>query len=489
MSTKHIIDTGIRSLDLLLGGGIPARQTLVVTGDPGAGKTILCSQIAFARAARGEGVVLATVASESQEKLLEELSSFSFFERERVGREVFLLSAYPWLQKGPKEARELLLRTVKERKAKLLFVDGLRSLRDLWQHDGKLRDFMYELNVRLAQLEATGLFSTEYPLATLMKYPEATTVDGIIALSTLRFGGRSVRRIQVAKLRGRNHLTGEHLMHITHDGVKIVPRLEETTLPDQRFHPPSERASFGLLELDAILRGGLPTMSTTLIAGSTGVGKTLLSAQFVATGAARGEPGLLVSYSEPVGRLVHRARNVGLDLESLLASGKLSIEYHQSTNVEADDMIDGIIERVRQRGIRRLVIDGLGEIEENILEKQRLRGLLTSFIIQLRNLGVTTLFIKEVPKIAGPELDFSDTPISVTAENLLFFRHIELRGRLHRILSVLKMRESGYDSYVREFEITERGISVLRPLDSAEGLLTGVARPIVAPYLLEAQRG
>jgi circadian clock protein KaiC len=489
MDSKRIICTDIPSLDLLLGGGIPRRHSVVVTGEPGTGKTILCSQIAFARAARGEGVVLATVASESQDKLLEDLSGFSFFDPERVSREVFLVSAYPWLQKGPREAKNLLLKTVKDRKAKLLFVDGLRALRDLWQHEGKLREFLYELNVGLAQLEATGLFTTEYPLETLMLHPEATTVDAVIALSARRFGGRVLRRVQVVKLRGRSHLTGEHLMHIRADGISIVPRLEEITQADVDFRPSAERAAFGLIELDRILRGGIPAMSATLMAGSTGVGKTLLASQFITKGAALGEPGLLVSYSEPIGRLIHRAKGVGLDLESMLGTGNLFLEYEAST-IEGDDLIANVLEKVRQRSIRRLVIDGLGEIEESVVEKQRLRGVLTSLIIQLRSLGVTTLFIKEVPKIAGPELDFSDTPISVTAENLLFFRHIEFRGSIRRILSVLKMRESGYDPDVREFEITDQGIKVLGSLDSAEGLLTGVARPIGALHQQGAhQRG
>lgn len=489
MEKKRIISTGIPCLDLLLGGGIPGRQSVIVTGDPGTGKTILCSQIAFAHAARGERVVLATVASESQDKLIEELQGFSFFEPDRLANEIFVVSAYPWLQKGPKEAKDLLLRTMKDRKAKLLFVDGLRSLRDLWQNEAKLRDFLYELNVGLAQLEAVALFTTEYPLHKLMDYPEATTVDGLIALSALRSGGRVVRRVQVAKLRGRGHLTGEHLMHIGPQGISIVPRLEETTHANLDFKPSSKRAGFGLRELDEMLSGGLPYMSATLMAGSTGVGKTLLAARFIAEGARQGEPGLLVSYSEPLGRLVARARGVSLDLEAHLGKGNLFVEYRPSTNSEGDDLIGELLEKVRRHGIRRLVVDGIGEIEESILEKSRARGLLSSLIIQLRDLGVTTLFIKEVPKIAGPELDFSDTPISVIAENVLFFRHIELRGRLHRIISVLKMRESAYDPYLREFEIRDDGIRVLGPVASAEGLLTGTARALAPhpPVQREAQ--
>jgi circadian clock protein KaiC len=216
-------------LNLLLGGGIPRRHLLIVTGDPGSGKTVLCSQIAFAQARMRHNVVVATLASEAQDKLLAELRGFSFFDPGRVGNELFLISAYPWVQKGPKEAKELLLRTLKERKASMLFIDGLRSIRDLWQNEAKLRDFLYELNVGLAQLDAVGLMTTEYPLHKLMEYPEATTVDGLIALSAQRFGGRVVRRIQVAKLRGRGHLTSEHVMHIGADGVSIVPRLEEIT--------------------------------------------------------------------------------------------------------------------------------------------------------------------------------------------------------------------------------------------------------------------
>ncbi len=478
MAAFQIVPTGVATLDLLLGGGIPERQSVLITGDPGTGKTILSSQIAFAQAARGKRVVIATLASEAQEKLLQELSGFSFFEPDRVGQEIFIVSAYAWVQKGPKETRDLILRMMKDHKADLLVIDGMRSLRDLWANEAKLRDFLYELNVALAQIGAICLLTTEYPLQKLLGYPEATTVDGIISLSMQRFGGRIVRRAQVAKLRGRAHLTGEHVMHITAGGVHLVPRLEETVQPDPGFTPRTERASFGLTELDGILHGGIPTLSTTLLAGSTGVGKTLLSLNFLAAGAREGKKGLLVTYSEPVPRLIARARAISLDVAPLLEDGSLHLFYRSPVNAEADDLVEEILAYVREHRIERLVVDGIGEIEESLLEKQRIRGLLTSLIIELRNQGTTSIFVKEVAKIAGPDVDFSDTPISVTAENLLFFRHIELRGRLHRVVSVLKMRESGYDPHLREFVITDGGLKFLAPIDTAAGILTGVARPL-----------
>src|SRR5207245_7007022 len=122
-------------------------------------------------------------------------------------------------------------------------------------------------------------------------------------------------------------------------------------------------------------------------------------------------------------------------------------------------------------GARRLGIAGLGALEQTVADADRRHGFLAALSVRLRFAGVTTVFTKEVAKIAGTELDFSDTPIAILAENLLLLRYVELRGRIHRILSVLKMRDSRYETDLREFEITDQALRILAPLRSVEGLL------------------
>ena len=107
MRSQEISSTGVPLLDDLLGGGIPRRQSVIITGDPGSGKTILCSQIAFAQATAGSNVVLATITSEPHDKLVEELRGFTFFDADKLGNEIFLVSAYASLVKGPDEAKEV----------------------------------------------------------------------------------------------------------------------------------------------------------------------------------------------------------------------------------------------------------------------------------------------------------------------------------------------------------------------------------------------
>ncbi len=478
LGANKIFETGIPNLNLLLGGGIPRRQTLIVTGSPGGGKTILVNQIAFLAAAQGLPVVFATLTSEPHDKLVEQLSGFKFFRGELLGEQVFLINTYAAMKKSGKEARDVLLGTVRERAARLLVIDGMRSMRDLWQDEARLREFFYELGTGLGAVDCVGLFTTEYGVEKLMDLPEATTLDAILSLTIKRHGARRFRRAEVVKVRGRPHLTGEHFLEIGEEGIRIIPRIEALTPSAVDLVPQEGRAAFGVSELDALMEGGLPAGSTTMLAGSMGIGKTVFSLQFALDGVRKGEKTLFVGFVETPGVLVARAHRIGLDLRPFIASGALQLLYQPPTEMEADSLVERILAEIARLGARRLVIDGLGALELSVADVDRREAFFGALNMRLQLAGVTTVFTKEVAKIAGGELDFSSTPIAILGENLLLLRFVELRGRIHRILSVLKMRDSKYQSDLREFEITDQGIRVLAPLRSAHGLLTGQALPL-----------
>jgi circadian clock protein KaiC len=474
----RLFETGIPNLDLLLGGGIPSRQSLIVTGTPGGGKTILVNQIAFHAAARGIPVVFATLTSEPHDKLVEQLSRLKFFRPDLLGEQFFLVNTYAAVKKGDKEARDLLLGAVRERSARLLVIDGLRTLRDVWQDEARMREFLYELATALAALDCVAIFTTEFTTASLLDLPEATTLDGILSLTVKNHGVRRPRRIEVVKLRGRRHMTGEHFLAIGDEGIRIVPRLEALAPSSSDLVPADGRAGFGVPEFDALMDGGLPAGSTTMLAGSMGIGKTLFSLHFALDGARKGEKALFVTFVEEPRVLVARAQRVAVDLQPFIAGGALHLLYEPPTEIEADDLVDRVLAELARLGARRLVIDGLGTLEVSVVDAGREDMFFAALSRRLRLAGVTTLFTKEVAKVAGNELDFGNTPIAILGENLLLLRFVELRGRIHRILSVLKMRDTEYQSDVREFQITDQGIRVLGPLRSVQGLLTGQAVPV-----------
>jgi circadian clock protein KaiC len=63
--------------------------------------------------------------------------------------------------------------------------------------------------------------------------------------------------------------------------------------------------------------------------------------------------------------------------------------------------------------------------------------------------------------------------ISAIVENLVLLRFVEFRARLHRLLSVMKVRGSDFDPRLREFCITDVGITLADTFESAESILSG----------------
>jgi circadian clock protein KaiC len=494
MAERELIETGIPGFDVLLGGGIPCRQAFAIVGNPGTGKTVLTSHLAFAQAKRGKAVIIATLTSEPHLKLLDDLRGFAFFDEREISNHIFMLSAFPSLKKGPRELREMLLSSVREHGAAFLMLDGLRAVRELWCDEAKLREFLYELGVGLASMNCVAMYTSEYPIAKVLDLPEATTVDAIVSLSVRNFGAQRLRRAEIVKVRGRNHLRGEHSMRIDDEGITMIPRLENLELGPLRETFPvtaegaAERAAFGLPELDSLLHGGLPKASTTTILGATGVGKTLLALHFVAAGAARGERTMFLSFNEHAHSLTARARGIGLEIEPFIASGRLIIRYQLPIELDVDRWAAEILTLLRDANADRLVVDSLGDLLHAVVDQDRSKNFLIALTERLRRLGVTTIFTKEIPKVTTPELDLSETPMPVAGENLILLRHVELGGRIYRILSTLKMRASPHDWHVREFTISGEGFRVLDPVHSVEELLIGSARQQDRPISINREQ-
>ncbi len=348
-----LLTTGIAALDRALGGGIPPRQVLLVAGQPGSGKTILASQIAFAQASRGAPVLLATAASEPHTKVLETLQRFSFFERERVGRDIFLLSIYPWLRRGVRETREMLLSSVREQRASLLVVDGLRSLRDVWRDESQIREFLSEIGVGLSSNDCTGVLTLEANPERILEAPEAATVDGVVTLPFEQTGMRRERRLEVVKVRGQRHIPGQHFTQLGNDGFELYLRLEaesDPVAPVTALPSPGARSAFGVKALDAWLGGGVPTGSVTLLTGPHGSGKTQLAARFAAGGGAEGGA-LFVSLGEGAELALARAEALGVKVSGVRAFTPEVLE------LRPDLVGHGVLRKSQEA--RRVVLDGM----------------------------------------------------------------------------------------------------------------------------------
>jgi circadian clock protein KaiC len=333
--------------------------------------------------------------------------------------------------------------------------------------------FLYSLGNKLAHLGATTIVTTEGNLAQPNReyQPEYTVADTIIGLGRVQAGFRDRRLIDINKVRGAAPLLGRHAITLDTRGVTVYPRME--TIDRRRETWSQGLMPFGIHGLDEILGGGLAQGTSTVIAGSPGTGKTLLSLHFLAEGARRNEPSLLVEFIEDTAQLRIQAQTFGLDGLFENGTGTADVLELPAYEMEADVIIHRIIDELDQQGIRRLVIDSATELQRSV-DPIRQTDFFAALIDALRVRNVTSVFTFDVPTIVGADLSFANSPLAVLAENLILLRQRETDGSVERALAVLKLRFGSASQAFHSYAIqSSTGIEVIRSLDQSGGQYDG----------------
>jgi circadian clock protein KaiC len=467
--SKHL-STGVAGLDVVLHGGLLRGAMYLVMGGPGTGKTVLSSQVSFHRATVGENVVYVTTFSESHGRLLSNLESFGFFDRSLVQSRLTMLSAVAALEEGGlKRFQTMIGEAVRAHHASLLVIDSLNVASELAPSPFAYRKFLRELGTLLSIMGCTALLVMHQGEEREMLHQFAA--DGILMLDQKTVGMRLTRELLVLKLRGSAHLGGQHVFDIGDAGVTVHPRRETLLLKRELAVPSSEqRSRFGIRGLDDMLEGGVSTASMTALVGAPGSGKTLLGLHMLAEGLRLEQPSLYFGFYETPPRLLSKAEGVGLGLREYVESGLLEVQWRQPAEQFLDSIAEQLLEVVYRNKVKRLFLDGIDGMLQAVAHPERFPVFFTALSNELRMLGVTSVTSMET-SFGASERGIAPVALSTTVENIIFVRYVELRSQLHRLISILKVRESNYDPSIREFRITSKGLEVASTFESAEAVL------------------
>ncbi len=470
------ISTGVAGLDAVLGGGIPARRTCLIAGVPGTGKTTLGNQLAFAHAARGGSVVVATLLAESHDILIENLRSFSFFAPEYVGNRIRYFSVQTPLEDGGLDAIvDMLRQEVRQSRATVLIVDGTAVVEDFARSAFDLRRFAQRLEVQFSLLGCTTVLLTSHVGEHLRLL--GGHVNGVILLTNDLVVPRHVRMLEVVKMRGVRHASGMHEFGIDDDGVTVYPRLE-ALVGRTRLNLKAEHGlGTGVPELDAMLGGGILPHSSTAVMGTPGAGKTILGLSFLYEGAINEERGLFVGFHETAEELAATAEGVGRDLRRFIDAGIVRMLWTPPLELSADAWAWRVLAAVEEHAPVRIFIDALTDVQRVMVSPDRMSTFLAALVNELRARGATTVVSNEINAYTDDNLTVPIPAASATMDNGILLRHVEIQGNLRRLVTVLKVRQSASDPSIREMEITKDGIVVSRPFRAVSGLLAGRAAP------------
>lgn len=456
------LSSGDDRFDMILGGGIPLQSVVVITGEPGSGKTVLTMQMLFRAAREGRRCLYFTTISEPAIKVIRYMQLFDFFDERFLEKQVIFSDLASCIGQGPERTLLQIANTVEKYDPAILVVDSFRAIVDLLPDARVSRAFVYELSTQMAARGITTLLVGEYTSGEFAQRAEFAVADGIIRLDVHKRDLAAVRELEVLKLRGRDIIPGKHFFEISESGIFVYPRVQAPDVPASQPSRPPDRVSTGVAGLDELLGGGLPKASNTLLQGPTGTGKTILALQFLIEGARRGETGVMFTLEETPNQLRTVGASLGWDLAALEESGKLLISYASPVELSTDRYLQTARDEIRTRGATRAVFDSLTSMALSVSSERRFKELVYAVGKHMHLAGVTLVMTLEAGQRFGHS-EVSNLGVSFIADNLVQLRYVDVGDAFERGIAVVKARGVKHQTDVWALEIDKGGARVFDP--------------------------
>jgi circadian clock protein KaiC len=448
------LPSGNSRLDEILNGGLLKNAINLIVGVPGSGKTILSQQFAFHNATVKQPALYLSTLSEPLDKILRFGETLKVFDHQAVRdrRVIYEDLGHILGEDGLGQIHASVERFLKELHPGVIVIDSFRAFSAVAGDTVAFRRFLYDLTRLLSASAATAVWNAPYTRQQAFDTAEFAVADSIIALDIKQVGARELRVMQVLKLRGSGYRSGEHAYRITEEGFDVFPRLADVQ-DGSRYKLRSERSSTGIEALDKVLgEGGYWSGAATMVAGPSGIGKTLMGLHFLFRGAKAGEPGILATFQENETQLERVAASFGWKLDG----SDVHILSRSVVDVYIDEWVYQLLELIEKTGARRIVIDSLPDVMTAAVDPTRFREWMFSLTQRLERAGVSMMMIVEVPELFQLKR-ISEQGLSHLADNVVLLQYVQEGPELARALTVLKTRAMHHHPVVHRYEITEKG--------------------------------
>ena len=280
----------------------------------------------------------------------------------------------------------------------------------------------------------------------------------------------STRRLRVLKCRGSNFGRNEYPYVITNYGLKVVP----ISRMGLQHKVSTKKVSSGNQRFDDILNGGVICTSAILFTGEPGTGKTILASNFTLAACNRDEKVLFISFEESEQAIINTMLSPGIDLAPAVTANKLKFLTRMPESMGAEEHLIEIIDMLDSFKPKHIIIDSISACERMGGKKASM-----TFLIRLLDAckirGCTTIFTNQTDgRIDKTEI--SGIGISSLIDTVVLLKYVENKGETNRTIEVMKMRGSQHSNQIREFLISNEGLSLNDVYIGRGGVYTGQAR-------------
>lgn len=236
------VQTGIRGLDSIIGGGIPKKSITLVSGPPGSGKSIFCFQFINEGIKNGEKCLLLTL-DKKAEGLLVQAKELGFDFQPAIEKKI---AKFLFLNLNKKMVYESMTNEILSGQYNRIVLDSITPLSEMpiylknteAAQDISIvgpEDFPSNTNLPIRRMhlrfilnalettDSTSIVTSELPVGSSLLSRDGISeflVDGVIVLSIDPTMDR--RKLSVMKMRNTKHTLKPHDIEIDEGGIKFL---------------------------------------------------------------------------------------------------------------------------------------------------------------------------------------------------------------------------------------------------------------------------
>ena len=471
--------TGIIGLDEITGGGFPTGRPTLICGDAGSGKTLMSMEFIIRGAIEFNEPGVFMAFEEKADELAMNVASLGFdLKKLQADKKIRIdhvhIERTEIEETGEYDLEGLFIRlghAIDSIRAKRVVLDTIENLFSGLTNERILRAELGRLFHWLKEKGVTAVITGERGDGKLTRHGlEEYVSDCVILLDHRVIDQISTRRLRIVKYRGTVHGTNEYPFLIDEEGISVLPVTSLHLAKDVQ----TVRVSTGIPGLDQMLGGkGFYKGSSILVSGTAGTGKTSIASYFAAQACKRGERCIYFSFEESPKQIVRNMKSIGLNVQPYLDNGLLHFHASRPTLYGLEMHLVAMHKHIRRFKPDTVILDPITNLI-TIGSVGEVKSMLVRLLDFLLEEQITVMFTAlSLNTIVNEQ---TDEGVSSLVDAWLLVRDIEYNGERNRGMYVMKSRGMKHSNQVREFLITDSGLSLVDVYLGADGVLTGSAR-------------
>lgn len=471
--------TGIVGLDKITEGGLPKDRPTLVCGGAGCGKTLFSMEFIVRGAMEyGEpGVFMAF--EEKADELAVNVASLGF-DLEKLQEDKLVKLDHVYIERseieetGEYDLDGIFIRlghAIDSIGAKRVVLDTIENLFASLSNQAIIRAELRRLFQWLKSKNVTTIITGEKGDGTYTRHGlEEYVSDCVILLDHRVTNQISTRLLRIVKYRGSVHGTNEYPFLIDQNGISVLP-VTSLTL---NHEVSAERISTGIPSLDNMLGGlGFFKGSSILVSGTAGTGKTSIAGYFANQTCNRGERCIFFAFEESPKQIIRNMKSIGIRLQDHIDNGLLKFHAARPTLNGLEMHLVAIHNLVEEFKPQTVILDPITNLI-TVGSVSEVKTMLIRLIDFLQSEQITVMFTAlTLNNIINEQ---TDEGVSSLVDAWLLVRDLEFNGERNRGMYVMKSRGMKHSNQVREFVISDEGLSLVDVYLGPDGVLTGSAR-------------